>query len=499
MRGLDLVILVLYLLAVVALGCTFFRRGRTTRQFMVAGGAIRSWALGLSIFATFLSSNTFLGVPGKAFGSNWNSFVFSLSLIPAAWLAVRFFVPFHRRGGQISAYHHLETRFGPWARTYAVACYLLTQLARTGSILFGVALGLSVLTGWSIASIILATGALVTIYTLVGGIEAVIWTDVVQAIVLTGGALLVAVALLFGTPGGPMEVLAIAFENGKFSLGTFRPDFTVSSFWVVLLYGLFINLNNFGIDQSYVQRYHAAPSEGEARSSVWLAACLYLPVSLLFFFIGTALFSYYEVHPDLLEPLRQAVTQGSGSSLDDQVFPYFIVNGLPPGVGGLMIAAVVAAAMSSIDTSLNSSATVLLSDVYRRHLRPQASESQSMRFLYGSTLLMGALGTGTALAMIGVGSLLDAWWTLSGIFAGGLLGLFLLGIVVRRAQRPDAVLAAVVGVLVILWMTFADAMPASLRSPFDSNMITVVGTLVIFLAGAGMARWRNREGTKSEV
>ena len=482
MRGADLAVLIVYLSAVVALGCTFFRKNRTPRRFMIADSSLSGRIVGLSIFATFLSSNTFLGVPGKAYAEDWNSFVFSLSLPVAAVLAVRYFIPFHRRSGQISAYEHFEARFGRWARLYAVACYLLTQLARIGSILFGVAIGLEALTGWPLFATILVTGALVTLYTLVGGIEAVIWTDVVQSIVLMAGALLVLVILLTSMPQGAAQILDIGLEHDKFSLGTFLPDFTVSSFWVVLLYGLFINLNNFGIDQSYVQRYHAASSTAEARRSVWLAACLYVPFSLIFFFIGSSLFAYYQAQPHLLEPLRAAAP--AGASVADQVFPYFIVDTLPAGVGGLIIAAIVAAAMSSIDTSLNSSATIIVSDV----LSKPESEAKTLRHLYSATLSMGVLGTAVAIAMIGVESVLDAWWTLSGIFAGGLLGLFLLGLAVRRAHRAEAAIATVVGVLVILWMTAGPNIPPPWGSPFHSNMIMVVGTTTIFLVGALLAR-----------
>jgi SSS family solute:Na+ symporter len=493
MRTFDLAILVVYVLGVVAFGCGFFRRSSTTTEFMAAGGRLAGWAVGLSIFGTFLSSNTFLGVPGKAFTDNWNSYVFSLSLPLAAFVASRFFVPFYRRGGHISAYHHLEARFGRWARTYAVVCYLLTQLARMGSILFGVALGLRALTGWPIAAIILVVGALVTLYTLLGGIEAVIWTDVVQSLVLGVGALYIVWTLIEQTPGGLGAIVATAGEAGKMSLGSFRPDFTVSSFWVVLLYGFFINLNNFGIDQSYVQRYHAARDEREAKRSVWLAAVLYVPVSLAFFFIGSALYAFYEAQPDLRQALVSTVAPASqqgaaeAAAIGDQVFPHFIVTQLPPGVAGLLIAAILAAAMSSIDTSLNSSATVLFSDVWKSYFRPEPSEEDSMRFLHLATLGMGTLGTGAALAMIGTRSLLDAWWTLSGIFAGGLLGLFLLGIVSRRADRHAAAIGVSLGVLVILWMTFSAALPPELQNPLHSNMITVVGTLVIFLVGLAVA------------
>ena len=477
----DLAVLIVYLLGVVALGLSFARRSRTPAGFTSAGGRLRSWTVGLSLFGTYLSSNTFVGVPGSAYASNWNAFVFSLSLPIAAWIAARYFVPFYRNTGEISAYTHLERRFGRWARTYATVCYLLTQLARVGTILFGVALALSELTGWSVPVIILATGILVTLYTLLGGIEAVIWTDAVQSVVLTAGAVLVVGLLLTAMPEGPGQLFDIAASAGKFSLGSTDLDFTRSTIWLVLVYGIFINLTNFGIDQSFVQRYHVARSEAEAKRSVWIAAGLYLPVSLVFFFIGSGLYAFYEVFP---EP----------GLVGDRAFPHFIANNLPTGLAGLLLAALLAAAMSSIDTSLNSSATVVLEDFYRGWIRPGASDRQAMRVLYAATACAGALGTTTALAMIGVQGLLDAWWTVSGVFAGGMLGLFLLGVCSRKTQRPEAMAAVAVGVLVILWMTLSPNLPEASpwRSSLHVQMTTVVGTLSIFVVGAFGARLRGR-------
>ena len=505
----DILVLVAYVVGVVGLGCYFVRRSRTTEGFTAAGRSLPGWAVGLSIFGTYLSSNTFVGAPGKAYGTNWNSFVFSLSIPVAAVIAVIFFVPFYRRSGGISAYEHLERRFGPWARTCAMVCYLLTQVTRMGSIMFGVALVLRALLGLDAATIILAMGALVTLYTLVGGIEAVIWTDVVQSIVLTVGAIVIAAMLLLGMPQGPGQVFSIG--SGKFSLGGFDADFTVSTFWVVLLYGVFMNLNNFGIDQNYVQRYHTARSEREAKRSVWLGAMLYLPISLLFFFIGSCLFAYYRAHPEMLDEVRRQVAAAKLASerpklsesayqaklastaaalkpeeIGDKILPHYIVHGLPTGMTGLLIAALFAAAMSTIDTSLNSSATITLTDIYRRYVRRGAGERESMRVLHVSTLVWGAAGTGVALALIGVESLLDAWWVLSGIFVGGMLGLFLLGLIWRRARSAGAAVGACVGIVVILWMSlsllkqwprWADAV----RSPLHKFMIPVVGTSTIVL------------------
>ncbi|MEQ8848954.1 sodium:solute symporter [Botrimarina sp.] len=503
----DAVVIAVYLAAVVGLGCWFVRRSRTTQGFMVGGGRIPGWAVGISIFGTYLSSNTFLFVPGKAYSENWNAFAFSLSLPIAAWIATTWFVPLHRRGGSISAYDHLERRFGGWARTYGVVCYLLTQLARVGAVLFGVSLVLATLTGWPQVAVIVVAGVAVTLYTVLGGIEAVIWTDVVQAVVLSVGALTLLALLLSGMPEGPGQTVRIAAAEDKFSLGSFALDFTRSTFWVPLLYGLFENLKNFGIDQSYVQRYHAAPTEELARRSVWIGAMLYLPTSAVFFAIGTAAYAYYQTHPEFLQQVSQEVAQRltaageavtaaevTTAQVGDSVLPHFIVHGLPAGATGLLVAAIFAAAMSSIDTSLNSAATVALIDIYRRRLRPDCGERESMIVLYTATAAMGAAGVAVALALIGVRSGLDAWWTLSGVFAGGLLGLFLLGAIARGVRRPAAVCAVIVGVLVVGWMSLPDllygpaGLPEWLVNPLHAHMTIVVGTLTVFLVGVGVSR-----------
>lgn len=500
---LDLVILIIYIVVIVVIGSYFGFKRRDSSYFTMAGGRLPFWAVGLSIFGTYLSSNTFIGVTGKAFGSNWNYFVFSLSLPVAAWIAARFFVPFYRKSGFISAYEHMEYRFGPWARIYMVAGYLLTQLARVGSIMFGVALVLQALLGVDLAFIILVMGLIVTLYTLLGGIEAVIWTDVLQSVVLSLGAVLVLIFIIIDIPGGLNELIQEGYTNNKFSLGSLRIDFTASTFWVVLLYGIFINLNNFGIDQSFIQRYHTAKNEKDAGRSVWMSAKLYIPVSMLFFFIGTGLWVYYQAFPEYLIPVKERVIADQTGNLSpepemirsypvseeemgDRVLPEFMVTRLPDGFTGLLIAALFAAAMSSIDTSLNSSATITWTDIYKRYLVPNASEKQSIRVLHLSTVIWGISGTCVGLLLIGVKSILDAWWHLSGIFAGGMLGLFLLGLISRKTSGHVALIAVIIGITIIAWMSFSSLIPEKyyfLKSHLHTNMIVVIGTMTIFLAG----------------
>ncbi|MDF1812362.1 MAG: sodium:solute symporter [Verrucomicrobiales bacterium] len=486
MKLFDSIVLFGYLAVVVGLGIWLAKRSKTTDGFMAAGGALPGWAVGLSIFGTFVSSISFLANPGKSFDNNWNPFVFGLSLPVAAWIATKYFVPFYRKAGEVSAYTHLEKRFGAWARVYAVLCYLLTQMGRVGTILYLVALALAPLTGWSVVTIILITGILVTVYTLIGGIEAVIWTDVVQSIVLTLGIFLCLGIIFTGMPEGPGQVFAIAGEADKFSLGSFGASLSEPTFWVILLFGLFINLQNFGIDQSYVQRYATADSEDAAKKSVWLGALLYLPISALLFLVGTGLFAFYQAQPDLLP---DTISKG------DKVFPYFISTELPIGVTGILVAAVLAAAMSSVDSSLNGSATLTWCDIVKRFSKTEPGEATGMKVLHGATILYGILGTGAALAMIRVESALDAWWKISSIFSGGILGLFLLGLIVRKAQNPAAVTGVTVGVLVIFWLSASGQgwLPESLKPALHGNLTIVVGTLTIFLVGLLVSAIRKSE------
>lgn len=500
----DIAVIAAYLIAMVWVGYYFSRNNKSEDQFTKASGKIPGWAIGLSIYATFLSSNTFLGVPGKAFGANWNAFAFSLSMPLAAIIAAKYFVPFYRNTGEVSAYTNLERRFGPWARTYAVVCFILTQIARMGSIFFGLSLTLQALTGYDMKMIMLITGICIVLYTVMGGIEAVIWTEVVQGILKTVGAILILYLVVKNMDGGISRIVDIGYSDQKFSLGSLKPDFTSSTFWVVLLYGFFINLNNFGMDQNYVQRYHTATSPKQAAKSIWLCVWIYIPASFLFFVIGSCLYAYYQVHPELLEPVRlQAATERLGShatssqiaalaatlkpeDFGDKVMPHFMVTMIPAGVLGLIISAILSAGMSTISSGMNASATVFAEDIYKRYFKKNISNKEGLRLLHIGTVVFGLLGMFAGVLMIGIKSVLDIWWQLSGIFAGGMLGLFLLGIISKRSGNSAALIATVVGILVILWMTFSYLIPdayAFLRNPLHANMIIVVGTLVIFLVG----------------
>jgi SSS family solute:Na+ symporter len=222
---LDWIVLILYFVGVMALGFSFWRRSRTSEEFTAGGRSLPGWLTGLSIFATYLSSISYLALPGKSFVSDWNPFVFSLGLPIAAFVAVKWFLPYYRSTGEVSAYAMLEKRFGAWARVYASSFYLLIQIARMGVVMYLMALPMAVIFGWDMRIVILITGAAVTLYSFVGGVVAVIWADAIQAIVLMAGAVVALAVILWNMPGGAMEVFEIAAKENKFSLGSYDPTY----------------------------------------------------------------------------------------------------------------------------------------------------------------------------------------------------------------------------------------------------------------------------------
>ena len=354
MHLIDFVIFIVFTLGVVVFGCSFFKKGSSADEFTSAGHSIPGWVVGMSIFATYVSSISYIGYPGKAFASDWNAFVFSLSIPIASYFAAKYFVPFYRHSGSVSAYTFLEEKFGAWARLYASACYLLTQIARMGSILYLLAVPMYILMGWNLHVVIITTSIGIIIYSMLGGLKAVIWADAIQGIILIGGAILCLGILMFSMPEGPMQTFELAInspEGNKFSLGAFSSDLTTSTFWVCMIYGIFINLQNYGIDQNYVQRYHAAKTDKDAKFSALFGGYLFIPVSALFFLIGSALYSYYTAG---VATLPEEIAKKP-----DYVFPYFIVNGLPVGLRGLLIASIFAAGMSTVSTSVTSAATIM--------------------------------------------------------------------------------------------------------------------------------------------
>lgn len=479
MHLLDLIVFVVYLLLLLLVGLYFYKSNKSSSAFTMGNHSLPAWVVSLSLFATFVSSISYLALPGSAYQKNWNSFVFSLSLPLAAIMAVKYFVPLFRKVNSPSAYAFLENRFGAWARTYAAVMYLLTQVMRVGTILYLMALVPNTLFGWDIPTVIISTSILVMVYSMLGGIRAVVWTDAIQAIVLIAGALVCILVIVSKVPGGFSQVIASGQLNDKFSLGSFSFNLTDSTFWVVLVYGIFINLQNFGADQNYIQRYLTSKSMADAQRSAFWGAMLYIPVSLMFLFIGTALFVLYQSGAATLPESLQYADQA------DRIFPYFIAHELPPGITGLLIASIFAAGMSTISTSYNSSATILLTDFYEKYIFENPPEKKKLMALYLSSIGIGIAGMLVALLMINTKSVLDSWWKLASIFSGGILGLFMLGIFSQLQNSKAAMVGVISGLLLITWMTLSNLyLPASAWvNQFHPYLAIVFGTTSIFIVG----------------
>ena len=469
----DIAILFFYSCVLVGMGVYYKRKCRTAEQFMVAGRSIPAWAAGLAVMSAYTSSISYIATPGKAFDSNWHPIIFSLCILPVAWLVCKYAVPYYRKTHLISVYRFLEDRLGCWGRVYAALSFLLYMIGRVAVILYLVSLLLNTFIPWNIGLVIVVIGVITIVYTLLGGMEAVIWTDVMQSAVMIAGILFCAVSLSVDVFSGPNYLIQSAFDAKKFSLGSLDLSLSSRTVWVMVIYGVTENLRNLMADQNYVQKYCSVATEREAKRSIWIAMLIYIPLTAVFLYIGTTLFAFYSPGG---EALGEGITKG------DQVFPYFIATQLPTGLKGLIIAAILAAAMSTVDSALNCSATVLLLDFHKRYFNPKIGERASMVFLRLATVVWGLLGIGFALLMIRAKSALDIWWQISGIFGGGILGLFILSLLRVRLRLWQGLVSIGVSICVISWGTFARHLPDRWQwaeCELDRIIVGAVGTAAL--------------------
>lgn len=351
----NLSVVALFLLGMAGMGVYFLKRNNSSEEYFLGGRKIPGWALGLSMVGTSISSITFLALPAAAFVLDYRQLTPNLFMPVAALIACWIFIPFFRRGLKTTAYEYLESRYGTGIRIYAALYSLLGQLLRLAIILYLVVLPLSEMLDISESTAILAFGVITCFYTVFGGIEAVVWTDVVQTVILLGGGLLCVAAVAFQLPGGLPQILEIGMEYDKFSLGPLDFSFSERTFWVMSLIGFIGFISEFSSNQNVVQRYIAAPTLREARKATLICIVMSLPTWIFFFFIGSCLFAYYKVFP----------SAEVAAMKPDDVLPHFILTEIWPGVGGVIIAACLAAAMSSLSSSINAISTIWTIDFLR--------------------------------------------------------------------------------------------------------------------------------------
>ncbi len=440
----NYLVLALYFVAMLGVGFWFMHRGKDADDFFKAGGRIPWWAAGISIFATTLSAITFIAIPAKSYADDWRMLMFNICIIMIAPVVIRYFLPFFRRFNLSTAYEYLELRFSRPVRWVASGLFITFMVSRIAIVLFLPSLALHAVTGFSVYWSIILMGVITIIYCTSGGMEAVVWGDVIQGFILVSGALLAFGFMITGVEGGLGGFIEVTSEYSKFRMFDFSFDFTQPVFWVVMIGGLANSLILYTSDQSVVQRYMTTKNEKATARGIWLNGIISVPVSLLFFLLGTGLFAFYYFNPE-----RLALTNPN----IDATFPQFIVGELPAGIAGVLISAIFAAAMSTLSSNINSVSAVITSDFYKI-LSTSAGTRSIMLSARLSGIVVGVLGISMALMLAtwDIASLWDQFNTFLGLLTGGLAALFIMGIFFRHISAPAALGGVTTGMTVLVWI-----------------------------------------------
>lgn len=485
-RPLDIAAVVVYLAVMVGAGIYFARKNDSTEAYFVGNRSFSGWVLGLSMLGTIISSGTFLALPAAAYVLDWRQLSVNLVLPFVAVLAVVLFIPFFRRGGLTTAFEYLDRRYGTVPRIYGTLSFILLQLIRMAQILFLVSLPIQFLTGAPLTVVIIVSGIFIAFYTIAGGIEAVVWTDVIQALILMAGGVFCFVVIALDLPGGLGEIIATGAAADKFSLGSFEWNLGERTFWTVLILGVINWLAIYSGDQNMVQRYAAARSTWEARKATLLYSAIALPLWIMFFFVGTSLYVYYQANPDPAVAGMEA----------DQVLPYFILTKIPAGVAGIVIAAVMAAAMSSLDSGINAISTVTVVDLMKPFL---AKDRSDRYYLIAARVIATVVTTLVVLGAITFSnlekeSMNDLSLIVTSVFGGCLMGLFLLGFFSTRVDGTAASIAMVVAIAFngYLGLCLAGQLPEAITLEIHSYWTgaLVNGVFLVVAYGLGCLRPR---------
>lgn len=479
----NISVVVLFLLGMAGMGVYFLKRNNSTEEYFLGGRKIPGWALGLSMVGTSISSITFLALPAAAYVLDYRQLTPNLFMPAAALLACWLFIPFFRRGRKTTAYEYLESRYGTGIRIYAAVYSMLGQLLRLALILYLAVLPLSNMLGIGETTGILLFGVITCFYTVFGGIEAVVWTDVVQTVILLGGGLLCVIAVVVQLPGGIPQVFEIGMHYDKFSLGPLDFRFSERTIWVMSIIGFLGFITEFSSNQNVVQRYIAAPTLREARKATLICIVMSVPTWVFFFFIGSSLFAFYKVFP----------SAEVAAMKPDGVLPHFILTEIWPGVGGMIIAACLAAAMSSLSSSINAVSTIWTVDFLRliRHKSEDRFELVNAKLASGFAglfMIAGAWG----ISVIPRESVYDLGTVLSALFCSAGLAPFMLGFFTTRIGNRAILFGMWAAILFSIYniSNYFGWLPESLRWNIHIYMAGVVCNLVMLAAALGYSLFR---------
>ena len=446
LHALDLIIIVAYMVGVVLLGWFFSRKQKDLRDYFLSDHDVPWWALAASIVATETSVVTFISVPAFAYaanargeGGNFTFLQLVLGYLVGRFIIVALFIPMYFRGELFTVYQILDRRFGGRVKRVAASLFIVTRSLSDGVRIYATAIPLAVLTGWADWKSILIIGFVMIVFTYLGGITAVIWIEVIQLFIYIGGAVVAAVILLDRIQGGWGEVMAVGAAFNKFQLLDFSTDIARSyTFWAGVIGGAFLTTSTHGTDQYMVQRYLCSKNARQASVALLTSGVIVFAQFIMFLMIGVMLFVFYNQNT-----LPAEVTP-------DRIFSYFIVTQLPTGVIGLVIAAMLAAAMSS---SLNALASTTLTDFYQPLFAPNRTEAHYMRFSRVVTAVWGAVQIAAALYVIGKDRrIVDTVLSIASFTNGPILGLFFLGALTHRVTQSGAMAGVITGIAVMVFV-----------------------------------------------
>ncbi|HRQ49574.1 MAG TPA: sodium/solute symporter [Agriterribacter sp.] len=434
--------LAVYLAFMLWIGFATNKKGQTTSSFFTAGGKIPSWAAGLSIYGTQISAITFMAMPALVYATDWTLMIGSLLILATVPIVSRYYVPFFRRLSVTSAYEYLEHRFNRNVRLLGSISFILFQMGRMGIVLYLPAVAIAAVTGINIYLLIAIMGIICVVYTVLGGIEAVVWTDVAQVIILMGGAMLCLIVAIMNIEGGLGTVFTKGMEDHKFTLFRLGWSYSDTVLWVCVVCFFFLNIIPYTSDQSIVQRYLTVKDEKQAEKSLWVNAWITMPGTLFFFGLGTVLYVFYNQNPSVI-----------ASDKVDEILPYFVVQQLPVGLSGLVIAGIFAASQSTLSGSINSISASYFSDIYQR-FNKNADAQTTLKVARLTTVMAGLFGTISAMLIVAldVRFAFDLFQEVLGILGGSLAGVFILGIFTNRANAAGVISGLIVGVAAVWWV-----------------------------------------------
>ncbi|TGB02439.1 sodium:solute symporter [Halobacillus salinus] len=472
----DYAIFIVYILGTALVGAWFGKKQKSTKDYFLGGRSIPWWAIGLSVMATQASAITFIGAPGWGYDGGLTRMTTFINVPLAMAFLIATIVPFFYKTEVYTAYEYLERRFDVKTRTLTAGLFLIARGLATGVVLYAPALVLSVVTGLDVNVTIILMAIIAVSYTVLGGISAVIWTDVIQMVVLWIGAGLSVFVIFQNVPGGWGEVMSTASDAGMLQSLDFSFDLSVEySIWAGVIGGFFLHAAYFGTDQSQIQRVLTSKSIRESKLSLVLSGVLMIPQMLLFLLIGVLLYIFYQYAGD--------------PNIDNlnELFPRFVVNELPVGISGLIMAGVFAAAMSSLDSALNSLSAVSVRDFYSKFFKKNASEEHYLKASRYATILWGIYATVFAFFASNLGPVIEAVNKVGSYFYGALLGVFILAIFTRRVNGSGA-FAGVIAGMISVWMVTAFGNVSWLWNNFVGAVVAVaVGYAVSLLFKAPSA------------